>query len=105
MVVDHSDRNIDTTFWANFFKSAFLLVPGEQRGGGLSFWVLEKVLESPGIIQRVGESQSLSSLGKLPSSSLSKQQECSVIFICFGFASVTLKLQDTFPLRIVKKLN
>lgn len=45
MVVDHSDRNIDTTFWANFFKSAFLLVPGEQRGGGLSFWVLEKSLK------------------------------------------------------------
>lgn len=45
MVVDHSDRNIDTTFWTNFFKSAFLLVPGEQRGGGLSLWVLEKSLK------------------------------------------------------------
>lgn len=49
MVVDHSDRNIDTTFRANFFKSAFLLVPGEQRGGGLSLRILKKSLKSPGI--------------------------------------------------------
>lgn len=105
MVVDHSDRNIDTTFWGELFEVR--LSAGSRRAEGrcffFSLWVLEKSLKSPGIKPaRWGVTESLVSK-KLPSSSLSKQQECSVNFICFGFASVILKLQDSFPLNIVKK--
>lgn len=105
MVVDHSDRNIDTTFGANFFKSASLL--GSRRAEGrwaVSLCPLKSPFESPRMKPaRRGVTESRVSPKKLPSSSLSKQQECSVNFICFGFATVILKLQDTLPLNIVRK--
>lgn len=49
-MVDHSDRNIDTTFWGELFEVR--LSAGSRRAEGrwvFSLWVLEKSLKSPGI--------------------------------------------------------